>query len=562
MQCIFITVLLVVVSLNITTTAADCIERDVIVGTGYNLIFGNPQANKPEDPGLRRTHQILQLTYDEPKEVIIVPMTSFAYEEHTQFIAGTRSYRNELELNVKVSGGADFGLSSFSFSMSNDYKKIEKSTSSSRYVYFDKEAYCYISTQRYKMANIASMRDYGVTQEFFNEVILLPTKKPKVNGTGNELAYYELLTNWGTHIIVKANLGGRYLERTVSTLQKLYKFAEQTDKSSISTSGSYMGYSSSLDLDLNTLNSKTSSNTTFGEKKEIFSVGSKIQKVDGKWVVPDGDTSAPEPAVIHLESIDKVCSHNGYWDKYTPKLKITADPLKTICSNLRYALKTYAEYLKLKRKPDNLKIPLTWPDGTYGFPKANSGCPDDAKNSPMEFGYLTTWDRTKVNTLNHLAGWNDKARFEFCTKSTYYESEDYHFSKFGKGNYCLYKFGTCPSGFTVGYVQDFMIFSRKAFSTGGTLPDGQYSGMSWNIQYCCRKDAHSFTKPMILPNHRPFYLIRIGGYCQYVKGMKVNKTGEFVKWKNLLIDFVKTGGLHPDVEVTKHYRKIFFCYYH
>jgi hypothetical protein len=173
MQCIFITVLLVVVSLNITTTAADCIERDVIVGTGYNLIFGNPQANKPEDPGLRRTHQILQLTYDEPKEVIIVPMTSFAYEEHTQFIAGTRSYRNELELNVKVSGGADFGLSSFSFSMSNDYKKIEKSTSSSRYVYFDKEAYCYISTQRYKMANIASMRDYGVTQEFFNEIILL-----------------------------------------------------------------------------------------------------------------------------------------------------------------------------------------------------------------------------------------------------------------------------------------------------------------------------------------------------------------------------------------------------
>jgi hypothetical protein len=68
---------------------------------------------------------------------------------------------------------------------------------------------------------------------------------------------------------------------------------------------------------------------------------------------------------------------------------------------------------------------------------------------------------------------------------------------------------------------------------------------------------------MILPNHRPFYLIRIGGNCQHVKGMKVTKKGEFVQWKMYILgDLVKTGGLHPDVEVTKHYRKIFFCYYH
>ena len=80
---------------------------------------------------------------------------------------------------------------SYFITYNEDYKRVEKSTTEHRNVYFDKAAHCYVSEQRYKIANIAYENEhYGVTEEFYNVFEKLP-----VNFTTE---YYEILENWGT----------------------------------------------------------------------------------------------------------------------------------------------------------------------------------------------------------------------------------------------------------------------------------------------------------------------------------------------------------------------------
>ena len=67
---------------------------------------------------VKRTRQILQLTYNNgqsvpvngkeiclPNQAAIVAVTSCSYQEIKRIIAGTNSYRSELDASVSVSGG-------------------------------------------------------------------------------------------------------------------------------------------------------------------------------------------------------------------------------------------------------------------------------------------------------------------------------------------------------------------------------------------------------------------------------------------------------------------------
>lgn len=101
------------------------------VGNGYDLIRGNPSADKI-DPGFRA--QIFDLTYDEGKltedEKFLIPdqasgklLHSCSYSASTENYTGTNSYQKDLQTNVSVSGGYK-GIFEASFSSSVEYKKM------------------------------------------------------------------------------------------------------------------------------------------------------------------------------------------------------------------------------------------------------------------------------------------------------------------------------------------------------------------------------------------------------------------------------------------------------
>ena len=103
---------------SICLTSADCTVRDPLVGIGYNIIYGNPDGDDDlagRDPGLKYNYQILDITYDEGKSVIIkdveycvpdqattVSLTSCSYDEETYLFTGTASYQEVFSSMVSV----------------------------------------------------------------------------------------------------------------------------------------------------------------------------------------------------------------------------------------------------------------------------------------------------------------------------------------------------------------------------------------------------------------------------------------------------------------------------
>ena len=97
-----------------------------------------------------------------------------------------------------------------------------------------------------------------------------------------------------------------------------------------------------------------------------------------------------------------------------------------------------------------MRIPLTWPEGTYGLPMPKSGCPKSS-NFPWHSGYRKhdTEDDDSNNKWSSpfdLAGpyYKNDMYQKFCMK-TKHTASDYNLP-WPKGQYCILKKGKCPGG--------------------------------------------------------------------------------------------------------------------
>ena len=97
-----------------------------------------------------------------------------------------------------------------------------------------------------------------------------------------------------------------------------------------------------------------------------------------------------------------------------------------------------------------MRIPLTWPKGTYGLPMPKSGCPKESNFSWHE-GYRKH-DTEDVRADNKwsspfdLAGKYNRNEMtqKFCMK-TKVTTSDYDLP-WPRGKYCILKKGECPEG--------------------------------------------------------------------------------------------------------------------
>ena len=97
-----------------------------------------------------------------------------------------------------------------------------------------------------------------------------------------------------------------------------------------------------------------------------------------------------------------------------------------------------------------MRIPLTWPEGTYGLPMPKSGCPKRS-NFPWHSGYRKhdTEDDDSSNKWSSpfdLAGpyYKNNMYQKFCVK-TKDTASDYNLP-WPKGQYCILKKGKCSGG--------------------------------------------------------------------------------------------------------------------
>lgn len=171
-----------------------------------------------------------------------------------------------------------------------------------------------------------------------------------------------------------------------------------------------------------------------------------------------------------------------------------------------------------------ISVSTEWPSGTYGIPRAKSGCP-----SSNGFTWHTGWryqdtedwfPSNKRSSSFHLDAWVSKnLNRTFCMKTT--KTGDSSRPSWPKGKYCIYKKGSCPSGLQPGHItwDDENVFNKN--NKGGVLPDGVYD-RNTKIYYCCRTDGNK-TEPIELPTDKPFFLVAYeSAACQQVKWAEAN----------------------------------------
>ncbi|CAH3171752.1 unnamed protein product, partial [Porites lobata] len=173
---------------------------------------------------------------------------------------------------------------------------------------------------------------------------------------------------------------------------------------------------------------------------------------------------------------------------------------------------------------------VEWPSGTFGIPRPRLGCPR-SKNVTWSTGwrFQDTEDVYPNNYHSQNFHMNSSVMKDDVNRTFCIATENIGKKSWPKGQYCIYKRGTCPKGLTEGYIF-FDDENRKNLNKmGGVLPDGEYT-KDTKLFYCCRTDGDK-AEPISLPISSPFYLLAYNNSeCQQVNGALATK--EFIRFDN------------------------------
>ncbi|KAL8580424.1 hypothetical protein ACOMHN_054338 [Nucella lapillus] len=527
-------------------------QGEQYVGIGYNLLTANPDGGLASrggvDPGLLITRRVLDLS--DSRSIQRQVRHSCGASQTTSTFFGGKSYQDKLSGSVHFGGSVITGLANVKFSLSPRFLRTENETSVDHKVFQDEQHVCNLGRVRF-VEELSDWLNVSVTDSFASSVCQLP-------GMYSQREYMAFIDHWGTHMTIEVDIGTKVIQRTQTSLTEFVRHVVKASGADVSLGGSYMGFVASLGVNIDSFQSRESYGQSFGSHHETLQVGSE---------------SIPEPIHVNLVSIDTALKSKflDVGSSFTSRgiCDVSMRP-DDIAANLRHALTEYAAY-KMARPPTDppLVVPLTWPRGTYGLPKAVSGCPGGRVTWYEGYRYYDNsyglGSHNDFTSNLHLAGkWpvKDDIQMEFCTKG------DRVLSQFDvdwpAGDYCIFKYGACPTGFQQGFVQwdDANVVNHD--SKDGTLPDGDYD-RNTKIYFCCRNDSLP-THSLFLPIDKPFYLLRHTRGCQHVSHMTLRE--EVVKWDEAFDFFFfgykdseRIGGSHPLDDGDGDNHRLHFCYY-
>ncbi|XP_052797721.1 uncharacterized protein LOC128229875 [Mya arenaria] len=542
------------------------------VGIGYNLLTGNPELSP--DTGMLLDRRILELTGSRSnvREASYYTTSSCNRSEATFLVHGGKSLQNERLTRVHfsdkkketgrvytclpfISESHPSSVQSNALVGNIDFNSRARLLSDGSQVYIDRTTTCKLGSVGYQGYGLTTEGNYTVSRNFATDVCRLPIVFDPKNGA----KYMDFLDNWGTSVIMSADVGTKTLERYSQSLTSLTKEILATDPSLVTHSGPFMGYTSSVTVDENRY------------------LSSSIARQHHTSSRTDGTLSSPVVTRIDVISIADVIS-KAYFGPILAELTaegICADTiygtmLTTIADNVHRALEQYPMVKEstgqnpLPSIVDHpLQIPVTWPLGNYGLMETSAGCPGARVLWSIGWRHYDTEDsgpsnRFSFSISNYLSGSfaDNNIRTDFCIKTI--SSTTTYDGLWPRGSYCLLKYRNCPNGFSEGSIYWDDEDSSNANDKGGTLPDGSYNSNT-KIYYCCRHDGQS-NAAMILPTDRPFVLMRYGGRCQAVYGMIVSDL--FIRWDDDDgSNADSASGMHPDDTENGENHELHFCYY-
>jgi CUB/sushi domain-containing protein len=428
--------------------------------------------------------------------------------------------------------------------MSGRYTEFQKRYQNQRYVFMEKTRVCNRGSVRYEREKASKRSEFRLSDGFAAAVRALPKSY-------DSFRYSRFLDEWGTHVVTEVRVGSKYIEQFYSSFQEAYTYALNQYSLSTSASASFLTISGSVSLNVDRLVQSSSFLSSRTSTRKVTTMGSSIywDTVNNKWVTPL-NTQLTEPISVSVVQIDEFLS-----SAYTTDQSVLSRK-----SGLSRALANYPSYRGSRSSTDySLAIPIVWPRGTYGLVKPINGCPSASWNSG--YRYHDTEDGPYAN--NHWSGrfdlagkkWRNNMIWEFCMK-LFDDKVNYVWPK---GQYCILKKYSCPSGFHYGAIYWDDADHGNENSAGGTLPDGSYD-INTRIDFCCRKDGDP-ARAILLPTSRQFILVSATDRCQKVHGMSVSL--QWFYWDNEdtnNADF--KSGMPPYETGGSRNHKLYFCYYY
>lgn len=526
-----------------------------VVGLGYNLLKGNPDALKafespktnPTDPGIT-DQRIFDLTYNNgkkasdssasvPDQIQLAAHVS-CQNERSALYDDAASYRKVLQRQF-YAGGFEGGFQDTAFAYGMGLPQDHP-------IYFQTEKSCFQSRAVYQFNSAI------LNSGFVNSVCKLGTEP-------SDADIHSFLEKYGTHVITGADLGSRELTRYKSTLRDFLQNFDAVIKRQTVGNGLTSAYTYRLGVPTSVL-------TVFAEK-----IKSQVEEIFGErkrsWTV-GGETTAPiRYKLVMLTSI--MDRNHAYWQQICKEAGrySCCDGLTTLRGKFYTALRTYAKFLNVDQiQAADSAWDLRWPASTYGLPETDVGCPD---SSSVNWVHGHTLQRTSqyfrsdnvASSGNHFkVGSVSAAQVKqyFCMKEDTKGDVKSSFN-WEMGSYCIYKGkDECPEYMREGSLlyHDYEGGNLKF----GSVPAGSYADASTTLRYCCRNDG-SPTSPILLPSDKPFFLFRHRGTCQNVHNMDVRL--EYISFSrpswwamNTL-----TVGSTPDNKITGSDMKVYYCYY-
>ncbi|XP_050416955.2 uncharacterized protein LOC126830601 [Patella vulgata] len=440
-------------------------------------------------------------------------------------------------------GQGNTGVATAAFSLSAGYQRAYSETNKGGNVIFDDETICNLGTARFT-EELASHHTLHVTTNFAAALCSLPA-------TYNTASYMKFLDDWGTHVVMQVDFGTKVIKRYESSMTEFINHVQKSGGFGLSVGGF-------LSVDFRTFKASSAYKLRFGTYQSTLTSGS---------------TSQPEPIGLTVKTIAEALNTN-YWGGTDVSKACGGHPLTylhTKQSNLVKALTGYAKFKLFKSPTDpQLRIPLTWPSGTYGLIKAVSGCPagrvtwhlgsrhqDDYNRHRHMPPQIELKNHNEWSNPNHIAGSKGQdITLDFCMKGD--EKITEYDGDWPAGDYCILKYGDCPKGFQSGSILWDDENKNNHNSKYGTLPDGQY-GADTRIDFCCRQDSLP-THEILLPTEKPFILMKYTRECQRIKGMEVRE--EYIVWTDYpFSNLDKATGAHPFDDGGSKLHKLHFCYY-
>ncbi|XP_078338770.1 uncharacterized protein LOC111101591 isoform X2 [Crassostrea virginica] len=529
--------------LNARTTS-----DDLYLGVGYNLIRGNPDggewAKLGQDPGLQLTRNVLETSVDGSSYVKRTAYPQCTHMASTALFYDPDSYQDYLLHYISITESGTSAVSTYAFSASPLYQDIKQRMLTQHDVFRDEITSCTSEHARYVLPVVPTERNL-VTNEFAHDACGLPLAY-------DATSHKSFIDRWGTHVTMEVDLGSRNVSRYRLSVADLAAYLLETghNGASVLKAEPLYGYGSLVQLNMSHMHHSDFPKLQHGSHLTDFSTGSPTLAPISWSMIPISDVMDDKYWRVMGDLTDSgICKEIN---------------LTVWKANLQRAQGEYATSISGETPTSlEIKLPVTWPSGTYGLYMPVSGCPTDPAR--FQTGYVTqdTEDRSNSNQWTagiHMQGPMSHGAIttRFCVRQTP-ETNDYN-RAWPRGNYCIAKKGNCPSGFASGYLHWDDEDVGNDNHHGGVLPDGTFSSNT-DIHYCCRQDGHPNTE-ILLPIDKPFYLQRFTSECQQVLGMRVQQ--EFIFFDDEdSANKDKCGGSHPyaDSGCDHGNVRLYFCYY-